>query len=192
MQYAHSLVRDALLAAEGGWFVHPPYAINDTYIHCARNKAVKAFLESGYEQLVFIDADLGWDSNGLLKLLQTPGDIVGGLYRAKDPALGTDYPCNISGLITYPACEIQSLPTGFMRISRDCAAQMFAKYDGRPFDHVVSGGEERGEDIVFCDRARKHGFSVWARFDIEFEHVGPFAWKGRAADHFFEKETLNV
>lgn len=186
MQYAHCIVRDAVLSMVAGHYVEAPHSINDTYIHMARNKAVRTFLSLDYDYLMFIDADLGWSAGALPDLLSLPRDmdIVGGVYRTKsDPPR---YPFNVlAGVpLEYPIGEIEGVATGFMRITRSCLDRMMEVYpSGRLFDHIVDESDvEWGDDLAFCRRARQAGCRVWGKFDVEFEHVGPHAWKGLAMD----------
>ena len=186
MQYAHSICRDAVLSLAKGHFVEAPHFINDTYIHIARNRAVKTFMAGTWDYLMLVDADMGWEKDALSSILSLPADmdIVGGVYAVKEtPAR---YPINLlpDTPLKFPICELAGIATGFMRISRACIEKMLQRFpNGRLFDHIVDDRDvEWGDDMAFCIRARKAGCRVWGKFDIEFEHVGPFAWKGRASD----------
>lgn len=187
MQYAHSIVRDSVLALMDGHFVEAPHFINDTYIHNARNAALKTFAEGEWDYLMFIDADMGWESGALGSILSLPTDmdIVGGVYRRKEDE--PSYPFNAlpDAPIRFPLCEVAGVATGFMRITRACAERVRAKYpNGRVFDHIIDEHDvEWGDDIAFCRRARASGCRVFGKFDISFEHIGPKAWSGRAQDH---------
>lgn len=183
MQYAHSIVRDAVLAIGQGHFVDAPYFINDTYIHAARNRAVQTMLTLGnWDFLMFIDADMGWSAGALGDLLSLPRDldVVGGVYRKKEDV--PSYPFSpLEGTpIKFPLGEIAGVATGFMRITRGCLERTIATHpDGRLFNHFVDAHDvEWGDDMAFCHRVRAAGGRVWGKFDIEFEHVGPHAWKG--------------
>lgn len=187
MQYAHSIVRDSVLAIIDGHFVEAPHFINDTYIHNARNAALKTFAAGEWDFLVFIDADMGWQAGALGDLISLPVemDIAGGVYRRKEDEPSYPFNALVDSPIAFPVCEISAVATGFMRITRACAERVLAKYpSGRVFDHIVEeGGFEWGDDIAFCRRARAAGCKVFGKFDIEFDHVGPKAWRGRAQDH---------
>ena len=179
MQYAHCLVRDSILAIAAGHFINPPYAINDTLIHNARNHALKAFLESDLDNLVFIDADMGWEEGALVRLIEASGDVVCGLYRTKED--NENYP--FSSLPQgFNGGEILAGPTGFMKITRGCAERI-SKLHERPFEFVGT----KGEDIVFCERVHEAGMKIMGLADIHFEHVGPKVWSGRASDFLFPK-----
>jgi hypothetical protein len=71
-----------------------------------------------------------------------------------------------------PLIEALCLPTGCLLIKMN----VFSKLR-RPYFHlrVDEGlGVEIGEDIVFCEKARKEGFQVWCdpALSLELGHVG--------------------
>ncbi len=183
MQYAHCLVRDTVLAMAQGLYVEAPFGINDTYIQFARNYALRRFLETDMDHLMFIDADMSWSPGALGEILALPAemDIVGGVYRTKEDE--AYYPVNALGPLSFPLCELAGVATGFMRITRK-AAQAMAEAFEDPFWIERIGGEPFGEDMLFCRRARELGLKVWGKFDIAFDHIGPHAWSGTAQDHF--------
>lgn len=183
--YAHSLVRDAVLATKSDVSVLAPIGVAGTLIHASRYEAFKAFVEDrDFDTLLFIDADLGWDDNGIMKILETPGDIAGGVYRFKQDEVG--YPFHliegeeINITDKEPWMEVAGVPGGFMRITRAAAEKINAEFN-QPFRHLINEkGEDIGEDYSFCRRARQIGLSVFARFDIEFRHYGVTSWSGAA------------
>jgi len=186
MQYAHCLVRDSVLATMRGHFVEAPHILSDTNPCFARNKIAYSFMRSECDYLMMIDADMGWQTDALGDMLDLPADmdIVCGIYRQKcDPPRYVvhklpDVP------LTYPMCEIDKASTGFMRITRSCIERMYAAYPNkRLFSHITDEkDEEWSEDLSFCMRARKIGCKVYGKFDIEFDHIGPHVWNGRASD----------
>lgn len=193
MQYAHSIVRDSVAALGQFHLVEAPYFIGNTYIHIARNAAVQKFLgEEGYDFLFFIDADMGWQPNAIAEMLELPRewDVVGGVYRTKDHA--PRYPFNpLPNIpVRYPVCEVAGVATGFMRITKACLERTVARFGKRLFDHIIDEAcdVEWGDDLAFCKRVRAAGGRVYGKFDIEFEHVGPYAWRGRACDHMATSE----
>jgi hypothetical protein len=95
--------------------------------------------------------------------------------------------------IKFPVCELKAVATGFMRITRECLKRTLAKYpDGKLFNHYHNGHEEQGDDMAFCHRVRSAGGTVWGKFDIEFEHVGPYSWKGTACVHMAKEEGFTL
>ncbi|MCV0371723.1 hypothetical protein [Filomicrobium sp.] len=93
----------------------------DCHVDDARNKTLADFLETDCTDLMFIDSDMGWYPQDLVRLLKAPGDIVAGTYRHKNdretypfhPGVDCARSANEHGLF-----EMPKLATGFMRIRR--------------------------------------------------------------------------
>jgi predicted O-methyltransferase YrrM len=90
------------------------------HVDDARNVLIRNFLQSDCTDLFFLDADLGWQPNAVLRLLKAPGDIVAGVYCHKsDEQTYALHPfegqteTNAHGLFPMPKAA-----TGFMRIRR--------------------------------------------------------------------------
>lgn len=160
----------------------------DAFIGKARNTIVARFLKTDFDDLIFIDADVGFDLAGISALMSAPADIVMGLYRVKDDRL------RFPGLIWEPLTrhpesrrliKMQNGPAGFMRVKRRVFEKMAEKWPdehypagdlGEMHDFFPSGREGNhfyGEDIQFCRRAIECGFDLWAVQDINLDHTGP-------------------
>lgn len=161
----------------------------DAFIDKARNTLAHRFLHNTeFEDIIFIDADVGFDLPAFSALMTAPGDIVMGLYRVKDDQL------RFPGLIWEPIerhpqsrrlVKMQNGPAGFMRVKRKVFEEMEKRWPddwyhageiGQMHDFFECGREEhhfRGEDIKFCERAIQCGFDVWAVQDIVLDHTGP-------------------
>jgi hypothetical protein len=96
---------------------------DDCHVDDARNKIFREFLTTPCTDLLFIDSDMGWRPQDVLRLLSAPGDIVAGIYRHKNEV--ETYPFH-PGSNTGPRTanehglfEMPKVPTGFMRIRRE-------------------------------------------------------------------------
>lgn len=56
---------------------------NESLITRARNELVRLFLETDAEYFVFIDADIGFNGDHVLKLIDSDKDVICGLYPKK-------------------------------------------------------------------------------------------------------------
>jgi hypothetical protein len=160
----------------------------DAFIGKARNTVVKRFLDKDFSDLIFIDADVGFNLAGFSALMSAPGDIVMGLYRVKDDRL------RFPGLIWEPITrhpesrrlvKMQNGPAGFMKVKRHVFEKMMERWPdewypagelGNMYDFFPCGREGNhfyGEDIQFCRRAIECGFDLWAVQDIQLDHTGP-------------------
>jgi hypothetical protein len=57
---------------------------NESLITRARNELTRIFLESDHEYLMFIDADIGFDGEGILQLMVGDKDVACGIYPKKE------------------------------------------------------------------------------------------------------------
>jgi hypothetical protein len=58
--------------------------MNESLITRARNELARIFLESDHDYLMFIDADIGFDSEAIAHLLLADKDTVCGIYPKKE------------------------------------------------------------------------------------------------------------
>jgi hypothetical protein len=59
------------------------FITNESLVTRARNMLAHQFLKSDCTHLLFIDADVAFDAHGLVKMLESDKDIIGGLYAKK-------------------------------------------------------------------------------------------------------------
>ena len=67
--YAHSLVETIRLCAAEGVMVLPIFQSYDSLLQRARNDLVQTAVDSGCDDLFFIDCDQGWEPEWLFELL---------------------------------------------------------------------------------------------------------------------------
>lgn len=167
----------------------------NAFVGHGRNQIAQRFLASDFRDLLFIDADIGFNALDAAAICQAEPTIVFGMYLMKQdrpqyPALFVDpveqHPSN-PNLI-----KMQYGPTGFMRIRREVFDAMIEKWpdewyiDGatgsKTYDFFPGGRHGNNfmsEDIAFCHRAREVGFDLWALQGIPLQHSGEKTWEGR-------------
>lgn len=198
----------------------------DCHVDDARNKVVREFLITPCTDLFFIDSDMGWTAEGLLKLLKAEGDVVGGIYRHKNdeetypfhPGENCERTAADDGLF-----EMPKIPTGFMRIRRHVLEKLHqAEVDagryfwdspedeatGKPplgcvFERAFASelklnvpvgdkSDRHSGDLVFCLKARHHGFTVRADIEQTFAHVGEKEWVGNLAQKMRQDQNVDA
>lgn len=165
-------IQSALLILEG-----------NCHVDDARNVIVRDFLGSDCTELVFLDADVMFDPEGLVQLCRRDADIVGGVYPYRREGAETLPVRLLKGARSVDGLrEVEGLPTGFMKIARHVLERMC---EGRPwfyarteptvlmFDRPEPGDDHMrwGGDIDFCNRARALGFRIFADEEIRLGHV---------------------
>ena len=172
---------------------------NESLITRARNNLVAKFLNfPDATHLMFIDVDLGFDSESIIQLLCDNQDIIGGLYPKK--ILPISYVVNtVQNPKTDGAnlVEVATLGTGFMLIKRHVFEKMIEhhpelkvndnigygpeceKYMYALFDTLIDENKNYlSEDWAFCYRWKKMGGSIFANTSIKLDHSGFYKFQG--------------
>lgn len=208
----HCLLASVREVERAGFDVMIKFCIRDFIPARMRNQFLMHFIQSGYDDLVFIDDDMAWEDGALLRLLSHPVDLVAGVYPKRQDKL--EYTAKrLPGAVLDKQTgllEVQYLPTGFMRITRHCAVTMVENYkhlayydenivpdktayavfwfDLHKGDHDTPLPEIWTEDFSFCRKWREIGGRVWADTYLTFRHIGRKAWQGCYADSLFALE----
>lgn len=168
---------------------------HNAFVGHGRNQVVQRFLKSGFRDLLFIDADIGFEAIDAAAVCKAEPSIVFGMYlmkkeRPQYPALFDD---PIQSHHSDPnLIKMKYGPAGFMRIRADVFKAMEAAWpdewyhDGatqeKTFDHFPGGRHGNNfasEDIAFCDRARSLGIDLWAMQGIRLTHTGEKTWAAK-------------
>lgn len=183
-------LRDSVpLIVADGWQEGVVNEIGCPYISAARATMLRKALDAKATEIVFIDHDVSWQPQDMLKLINTEGDVVSGTYRFKDDV--EKYMGNVLGL--YPqvredgCIKMEAVPAGFLKITRNAVNALMRKYPelvyGDPvwphldlFNHGAYQGCWWGEDYAFCRRWRELGGDVWCIPTLNITH-----WKGEIA-----------
>lgn len=185
-------------AIKCGVIVRFGYVSGCSIVSRARNLLVAEFLKTDATDLLFIDSDINFEPNDALRLLAwaSDRDIVAGIPRLKAKEMMFTVTLDKNPDESIIADELgllkaKRVPTAFMMVKR----RVFEKlYDEHPewrhydkiqkntiasiFDFQTINGECLGEDTLFCDRAREHGFGVWVDPNIKLGHVGSYEYEG--------------
>jgi hypothetical protein len=163
-------------------------------ITMARNQLVHEFLKSDATELLFIDSDVIATADDVLRLMAQSGgkDITAGAYprRSKDKNFFADLYFDENKDLEFDGSlmRLERVGTGFMLIQRHVIEAMvaahpewFYEFKGEEicgvFDFQNKDGRYLGEDYLFCDRAREHGFKIYIDVDISLPHVGTEAFE---------------
>lgn len=207
-----SIVKFAILAQRLGMAFSLDTMLNESLVQRARNHLVAKFLENNVAtHLMFIDSDIGFQPEHIIRLLLHDKDIVGGLYPKK--SLPTDFVVNVSPDAVNEAGQIISvdglipvsrLGTGFMMIKRGVFEKHIAAYGSATkftnnigldpkfnpfcyafFDCWISPDEQReylSEDWGFIVKSRVVGIQAYADPSIRLNHSGTFVFPGDPTD----------
>jgi len=200
LKLAISLARLAQTAPQHGVQVHIGSICGCSVVSRARNLLVKDFLDTNCTDLIFIDSDINFDSDDVFRLMAWATDpkkgVVAGVPRVRDvnAVYIADLDYDENNELTMNGMGLvrgKRVATAFMLVRREVFEVLAAKnpewtyYDKRAgrdlsaiFHFDVTPGGYIGEDFLFCDRARAHGFEVWIDPTIKLGHMGVQEYKG--------------
>ncbi len=192
----NSLLRASTAAHQQGWALDLITREGDSCIQRARCWAFTQFLErTDATDLLFVDADIGFTTEGFLKLLQYPVDVVGGAYRARGPQehyILRPLQNELQRKPPHGLMEVEGVGTGFLRITRKAARELVARYPDDwytdptcpnmivrdMFAFSVVDHQLHSEDYNFCRKWRAIGGQVWVDPDQVLDHVGLATFRG--------------
>jgi hypothetical protein len=200
LKLAVSLARFAQLAPKHGIDINIGSVCGCSVVSRARNLLVQDMLESDADYLVFIDSDINFEPEDILRLMAWAQDskkgIVAGVPRVRDvnKTYIADLDHDENGDLTMNAMGLvraKRVATAFMLIQRNVIETMIAAhpdwnyFDKRCgktvpalFDFKLTEEGYIGEDFLFCDRARELGFEVWVDPTISLGHMGVQEYTG--------------
>ena len=202
-----SILKNSLVLIHKGHTVTPLYN-GDLYIDHSRNFCAKVFLDSDCDVMVFVDADLKFEEDAILTLIEHDKSIVAGAYRFKEDKEGYPVVLNYSrnnnckdeatGLV-----YVDSAPTGLMKITRSALESMIAHYDLKPdskgiipfFDTGIrfrDSTEWWGEDSFFCRRWKDMGMNMYVEPRLMFTHTGTKDYTGSLHEYLMGRQVKNM
>lgn len=166
-------------------------------ICAARNKSAAQFLKSGKNRLLFIDSDMVWTSEDVIRLLafSTSMDIVQASYTTKEDVpvffVKVDGPLRLK-TNEHGCIPIDGTGMGLTVLSRTVIEHLsgvvptiqYMKSEKYPqlFKFDYPDGEFRGEDIGFFQLAKEHGFTTWLDPMITLGHMGTKLYRASIMD----------
>jgi hypothetical protein len=167
------------------------------HVDDGRNRLVAEFLKTDADDLVFIDTDVRFDPEDLVRILLHDQDVVAGIYPLKQDQ--EEFPvhwlpnaeiwADAAGLI-----EVEGVSTGFLRIRRHVLEKLYAKVpkfqvrQGKEicpliFERSMEGLTRWGGDYEFCRKWRDMGGKIHVDPEMTFGHAGLYEWKGSLGHH---------
>ena len=163
------------------------YTAAGTLIFDQRNKLVNTSLEAKCDYIVFIDADMRFPKDTILRLLRNQKDIIGVnattraepvMPTAKNLKIEEDGSCTWLPIYSNSRKGIEKadgIGCGVMMIK----ASVFAKLE-EPYFYFeqLPNNKILGEDIYFCIKAKDAGIDTWVDHDLsmEIKHIGQYTY----------------
>lgn len=195
--YANSLAASVSLFAKYNINLFPILLSHQSVIQMARNRMLKEVIISDADDLVWVDSDIGWKPEDLLKLCLHEEDVVGATYRKKLPDT-THFTLVLFKDKQTPdgrgLLEVSRLGTGFFRMSKKAmlevcsTASEYLEESGtikNVFEVGVRKGEFLSEDFFLCEKLKDLGYKIMLDTKIDLTHEGTFSYRG-SISHYLE------
>ena len=156
----------------------------------ARNTIVKEFLKTDCTHLLFIDDDMIFEEEAIVKLLSMDVDVATGIaYQRGEPYAPCIFLFNPDDKCFYPA-EVISDKEKRGQVQVDAVGGYFLLIKRRVLEKVekpwfVYGDTSLGfndsedpdnrgigEDVYFSAKSRLAGFEIWCDTDLDITHIG--------------------
>jgi hypothetical protein len=176
------------------------------YVGKCRNMLVSNFLKTKGEYLLFVDADVEFYPEAVMKMINSKKKVVCTLYRTKKLDLVVEYPIVLDNKETLlvddnDMMKIKVGPAGLMLIHRSIFETLIKKHPELKikndkddpdmydfFNSVFKDGYWYGEDVSFCHMLTKLGIDIYANIGSETVHHGNYGWRGKFKDVLRRKD----
>jgi glycosyltransferase involved in cell wall biosynthesis len=158
------------------------------YISHSRSEMLRKAMNLPADVVVFIDDDMSWTPEALIRLIETPGDVISGLYRFKTEAeeyMGAVRPsADMKPIQRDDGCVLMDwVPAGFLKITKQAVDRFMRAYPELCygpkfslsvdlFNHGAHDGLWWGEDYAFSRRWNAMGEEIWVVPDLDLTHHG--------------------
>lgn len=188
----------------------------ESLVSRARNAAVAHFLEDKENtHLLFIDSDIIFEPEDVLKLLKSGKEVIAGIYPKKyitwerlknnPEAERVDFPVGGNVKMTEDNfLEMDYLPTGFLLISRTAIEKIIKQHPELKYRNDIDGymsagdnfydlfkvgirnGIYESEDWGFCSLWKEAGGKVLIHSEVNVKHVGWHEYEGNLLKYIID------
>jgi glycosyltransferase involved in cell wall biosynthesis len=193
--YVDSLVNTIIEGSQKEIIFKPVFLSYDALVQRARNDLIAAAVEFDFDDILWIDADMQWDPEWAIRLVEREEDVVGGTVIKKSI---TEESYNVritkenldlkeNGLI-----EVESVGTGFLKMSKKAYKYL---WDNSPsyisyekerrlvFNVALENEQLVSEDYYVCKKLKEGGFKVYIDPTITCPHIGSLKYVGNFEDY---------
>jgi hypothetical protein len=193
-----SFLRFILLAQQAGLNWSLDTMVNESLVTRARNNLMaKMMTNKEATHFMFIDADIRFEPDAILKMIACDKDVIGGLYPKK--ALPVNYVINLlpETKIQGDIFTVDTMGTGFLLFKRQVYEKLIAAHPeckyvddvglGKQYEpmmysifdcNIDARGHYLSEDWLFCRRWVALGGEIWAHGKVLLNHIGHYEFAG--------------
>lgn len=167
----------------------------ESLIPRARNIAAALFLNTSLSHMLFVDADIVFEAEDVLRMLRLGNDVIAGAYRLKSEELGWAFDGPYASTEVPGIYRASLLSTGFMLITRRALETIAQAQPGRvyrnnipshgvvdAYDYFPIGVNKHGmylsEDFGFSELCAASGIELFLYGNATLQHIGKRSFVG--------------
>ena len=176
----------------------------ESLVSRARNAAVAHFMASTATHLFFIDSDILFNPNDVVKLLKENKPVIGGIYpkkylKSQSGSFHVEFTANGKVGLEEHLCTLDYIPAGFLCINRETIQTLMDKKPELKYTNNIDGYQSEqaapyffdlfqtkidennhylSEDYGFCSLLKETQIPIYAYPNITLGHVGHFNYIG--------------
>jgi glycosyltransferase involved in cell wall biosynthesis len=189
VHYTNALLHTVLLGYQNQIEFMPLFMAYDSLVQRARNDLIATAVEHKFDGILWIDADMQWDPQWAVDLVNSGKDAIGLPVVKKSREESYNVKCEVENLVTdvNGLIKVQSIGTGFLYLSNKAFNYLWSKgkkYTSNNqerrwvFEVKIQDGDLFSEDTLMCDKLRKGGFDVYIDPSKTCNHIGPLMFSG--------------
>lgn len=162
--------------------IAPVFLPGESMLPHARNYLAQMFLESDFDAIMYIDADMAWAPDQFAKIALSEAPVMSAVAHLK----AENAPLNFRELPKEkPGADgvlsVESIGCAFMKIDRTIVQAMahdsdsYTMHDNEYraiFEYKIDKGEFIGEDIGFCRKIRRRKTKILVDLNVVVGHIG--------------------
>lgn len=187
--YTNALVETVLLGLSNEVIFKPIFLSYDALVQRARNDLMKIAIDSEFDGILWIDADMEWNPEWAVAITNSGKDVVGLPVVKKSLEDSYNVKAEISDLVTDEdgLMKVKSIGTGFLYMSKAAITYLWENSEeyteltktGRMvFEIRIDEGKFISEDVTVCNKLRKGGFDIFIDPLKTCNHVGNLKYIG--------------
>lgn len=176
----------------------------DFHVERAVNGLMTRFLNSDYDQLLWIDTDESWRAEDVVRILSHKEEVVGGAYPMKNR--WDEYVGELVWEDGHPhgkhlpdgtvLLKAELIAGGFLKTRKSALQKLAPKCDWyhykseyglekhyQFFWNEIRDHEFHGMDYVYCEKLKSVGVELWIDPMIRIDHYGIKRWAGNFDKH---------
>lgn len=187
--YANSLLNSTRLGLANEINLVPIYMSYDSLVQRARNDLLAIAVQNEFDGIMWIDADMEWNPEWILDLVNSGKDVIGGTAPRKSIEESYVVKCKPEDLIVNEEglIKVESLGTGFLYMSRPALMHLWD--NSEPYVHngadkrwafevKIQDGDIISEDVLACQKLRDGGFEIYLNPKMTCAHIGTLKFTG--------------